>query len=405
MPRLLVAGAAIALLCAVRLGAGDAAPVNVDWLAHPAIQYAARPTHDAVAELNGRLQRGERQLVFDGPSGYLRSVLAALNVPIESQIALFLKDSRQAAQISANTPRTIFFNDRVAVGWVRGGFIEIASADPDNAVVFYILEQTPVDKPVFTRRIDCLGCHHSYATSDVPGTLVRAAGRYIIDHTVPLEQRWGGWYVTGSLGSIRHAGNASIDQLLDPPPARSAPPWRSLDGRIDTTPYLSPYSDIVALLVFDHQMRMLNLLGRIGWEVRIAEHDGADAEERARTLAKDVVDYMLFVGEAPLGDRIEGASGFAEKFAASGPRDRHGRSLRQLDLERRLMRYPCSYMIYAPTFDGLPAAAKNAIYRRLWDVLSGREQDPKYARLSPEDRRAIIEILRDTKNDLPGYFL
>ena len=120
--------------------------------------------------------------------------------------------------------------------------------------------------------------------------------------------------------------------------------------------------------------------------------------------AKEVVDYMLFVDEAPFTDTIRGSTGFAARFAAEGPRDRRGRSLRQLDLERRLLKYPCSYMIYSPQFDALPASARDAIYRRLWQVLSGQEREKPYTRLASTDRRAIVEILRDTKPELPDYF-
>jgi len=95
---------------------------------------------------------------------------------------------------------------------------------------------------------------------------------------------------------------------------------------------------------------------------------------------------------------------FAASFAKTALRDSRGRSLRDLDLQRRLLRYPCSYMIYSEAFDALPADAKEAIYRRMWQVLSGAEKDKKYARLTAADRRAVIEILRETKRGLPGYF-
>ena len=124
----------------------------------------------------------------------------------------------------------------------------------------------------------------------------------------------------------------------------------------------------------------------------------------AREAAVQLVDALLFTDEAPLPGPMVGSSGFAAAFAARGPADPAGRSLRQLDLTTRLLRYPCSYMIYAPAFDGLPAAAKNAVYQRLWDVLSGRVSARRYARLSASDRRAVIEILRATKSDLPAYF-
>jgi len=113
---------------------------------------------------------------------------------------------------------------------------------------------------------------------------------------------------------------------------------------------------------------------------------------------------MLFVDEAPLPARVDGNSGFAERFSARGPKDSQNRSLYELDLTTRLLRYPCSYMVYSDAFDGLSAAARDAVYRRMYAVLSGTEQAPRYSRLLPSDRRAIIDILRETKRDLPAYF-
>jgi hypothetical protein len=182
---------------------------------------------------------------------------------------------------------------------------------------------------------------------------------------------------------------------------------KSLQGKFDTDAYLSPYSDVAALMVFDHQMYMTNLITRVGWEVRCALYD--KIPDRAlntllRDSATELVDYLLFIDEAPLPGPVHGTSGFAEKLAAEGPWASHGRSLRQLDLQRRLLRYPCSYMIYTQAFDSLPEQARNAIYQRMWQILSGAEKNNRYARLSPADRQAIVEILRDTKKGLPGYF-
>jgi hypothetical protein len=225
------------------------------------------------------------------------------------------------------------------------------------------------------------------------------------DHRTPLEDRWGGWYVTGSAGSASHLGNLAIaDRQARELPARPPRVLSTLDGRFRTGDYLSAHSDVVALLVLEHQLRMMNLLTRIGWEARVLTHDGAtgDPASLAR-IARELVDYMLFVEEAPM-ERVRGSSTYAATFAARGPRDRRGRSLRELDLDRRLMKYPCSYMVYAPAFDALPAIAKDAIYRRLWEVLSGGERSARYARLAEADRNAILEILGDTKRDLPAYF-
>jgi hypothetical protein len=158
-------------------------------------------------------------------------------------------------------------------------------------------------------------------------------------------------------------------------------------------------------MVLTHQAHMTNLLTRIGWSSRIAAYEHTTgAADRLAADAREVVDYMLFVDEALLPGKIQGTSGFAEQFAIKGPSDTKGRSLRQLDLEHRLLRYPCSYMIYSPQFDSLPGETKEVIYKRMWIILSGEDKDGKYSRLSITDRRAIVEILRDTRNELPSYF-
>jgi hypothetical protein len=236
-----------------------------------------------------------------------------------------------------------------------------------------------------------------------------------------LQERWGGWYVTGKNIAFQHMGNTLVTNPGRPESmvtSTTVTP-ESLKGKLDTDAYLSPYSDIVALMVFEHQMHMTNLLTRIGWEARYAEFidqakSSGSVETRSESpaatvpvlsdTAKEFVDYLLFVDEAPLPSRIEGASGFAERFSAQGPKDGKGRSLRQFDLRRRLMRYPCSYMIYSPAFDALPNEAKNAIYKRMWEILAGKERGGKYTRLSLADRRAVAEILRETKQGLPRYF-
>ncbi len=394
---------------------------------HSSIEYADRPVRDPVAELNRKVQEGSVDLKFETSQGYLRSVLKALNVPIESQIVVFSKTSVQGPRISPSNPRTLFFNDSVVIGWVHGGFMELAAQDPQQGVIFYTLDQSiagyrermmkmPV-LPLFRRQNDCLVCHVSYATLGIPGMLVRSAlprasgepirelGDYVSDHRSPLEERWGGWYVTGRSGSVRHLGNIIVTNPEAPVSSISSETLKTLSGKFDTGEYLSPYSDIVALMVFDHQMRMNNLLTRVGWEARYAAYEHRiDRTARVREAVNELVDYLLFIDEAPLAGKVEGSSGFAETFGARGPHDSKGRSLRQFDLERRLMRYPCSYMIYSEAFDGLPADLKAAIYRRTWQILSGQETGTRYARLSLRDRKAVVDILRETKHGLPVYF-
>ena len=382
---------------------------------HPAIAYTTAPVADPVARLNNRLQRGEVSLEKNGPSGYLTSVLSALGVPIDSQVLVFSKTSFQAPRINPTNPRAIFFNDTVSVGWVRGGpVLEFVAQDPRQGSIFYTFEQSQSGVPQFERNDTCVMCHVSDATHYVPGLFVGSVfpsingttmygPAYTTDHRSPFELRWGGWFVTGSHQATRHMGNAiatdasDLGAMVTPETVHVS----SLNGRFDMTGYLSPHSDIVALLVLEHQAQMLNLITRVGWEARL----GAEAQRSLASTVEDLVDYLLFIDESPLPGPISGPTAFAKRFSESGPRDAKGRSLRELDLTRRLLKYPCSYLIYSEPFDALPASAKAAVYQRLWDVLNGRASAERYNSLSVADRTAVIEILRDTKKDLPSYWI
>ena len=403
-------------------------------LEHEAIAYTTRPVDDPAARLEKRLASGEIKLAYDDASGFLSSVLRALDVPVESQVLVFSKTSFQAPRIGPRTPRAIYFNDSVTVGWVRGGdVVEVAALDPKQGVLFYTLEQDPAAKPHLERRDSCLQCHAAGGTLGVPGLVVRSmfpepsgmplfhAGSFISDHRSPLEQRWGGWYVTGTHGSAKHMGNAVVRDRSKPDQleAEGTQNLATLEGKFDTGAYLTPHSDIVALLVLEHQTHMTNLITRVGFETRMAAHGSAalnralakpddelseSATRRINAAVEEMLEYMLFAGEAALGGRVRGTSGFEKTFAASGPRDRKGRSLRDFDLERRIFRHPLSYMIYNEAFDAMPAPARDRLYRRLFDVLTGTDKSPKYAHLTAADRSAIREILVDTKKGLPGYW-
>ena len=380
---------------------------------HQAIRYDSTASRDPIALLNDRLKSGEVTLDRRGPSGYLHAVLDALNVPIESQVLVFSKTSFQASKIGPKNPRAIYFGDTLSVGWVRGGeVLEFVAQDPRQGSVFYTMSQA-ADKPLFERNDACVSCHASEATHFVPGMFIGSVfpdvngttmygPAYTTDHRTPFEIRWGGWFVTGTHNATRHMGNAvatnsaDLAAMITPESVHVT----SLEGRFEPTGYLSLHSDLVALLALEHQAKMLNLFTRVGWEARIGEKEAGRTIDQA---ASELVDYLLFVDEATLPGPITGTTKFAEVFAARGPRDSRGRSLRELDLNTRLLRYPCSYLIYSEPFDALPASAKTAVYTRMWEILSGQERDARYAVLSAADRRAILEILTETKPDFAAF--
>ena len=383
---------------------------------HPQIAYATRPTNDRVAKLNRALQRG-RPLHRDTRTGYLLSVLKALGVPVESQLLVFSKTGVQRAYTSPHTPRAIFFDESAVVAYVPGApMIELAAHDPQQGVVFYTLEQGAA-APVLTRRTSCLTCHVSASTLNVPGIIVRSntvddegnvmprLGSNDVNHGTPHPDRWGGWFVTSDLLAVPYAQRAHTGNITFSERGSTSNQvfvdW--LNSSPESRGYLSSLSDIVALLVFDHQMHAVNLLTRLNWQARVApSQDPAGAVGTVGALVNELAGYLLFAGEVPPSVPLTARPGFAESLAARTPKDRYGRSLGQLDLVNRLLRYPCSYMVYSEAFDGLSSPVKQAVYRRMIDILSGSAAGGPHAGAAADDRRAILEILRDTKPDFPS---
>jgi hypothetical protein len=385
---------------------------------HPAIRYSSEPTSDVIETLAGRLQGGALTLAVDPAAGVLPSLLKHLDINPDSQTLVFSKTSLQQPMVSPRSPRAVYFNDEAAVATIPGGgAIELAAMDPRQGAQFYLLQGRESPSPVISRRQVCLECHHGVATLGVPGMFVSSVftsasglaereGAIVTDHRTPLAERWGGWYVTGTHGRQRHRGNAVAWNPAEPTSleVEGSQNLTRLDGRFDLNAYLSPTSDLVALMTLEHQTFMLNLLTRLGWEARMSEHDrSAKAQARLDSRIREVVRYMLFMDEAPLRGPLAGVSSFAQSFAARGPTDRRGRSLREFDLKRRLFRYPLSYIIYSRTFDALPPALRDRVYRGLYDgLLSATGADS----VSPTDgdRTAVVEIVRDTKPGLPEYW-
>jgi hypothetical protein len=399
------------------------------------IEYSKSTPHNAVSELQSKLDAGEATLSFEKGKGYLSAVLTALNIPVESQTLVFSKTSLQRSRISPRTPRAIYFNDDVYVGFCRAGEVmEVAVADPQLGAVFYTIDQKQADQPKFTRQTDsCLVCHSSSRTEGVPGLLLRSVaagpsgepilseGSKTVDYRTPFEERWGGWYVTGTHGKQKHLGNIiTRSKPTDETPDAHGQNVTSLAGRFKVEQYETPHSDIVALMVLEHQSHVHNMVTWANFETRAALFYQADVNRalgepeeaplesvvrRIESAADKVVEAILFVDEAELMAPVEGTSGFAEQFAKLGPKDAAGRSLRDFDLERRLFKYPCSYLIYSESFDQLPEEVRACVWRRLTAVLSGQDVSGRFDHLNADDRRAIASILRDTKARLPADWL
>jgi hypothetical protein len=403
---------------------------GADDYEQPPIEYSTSTPQNCVSDLQAQFENNSVSLKYEPEQGYLRDLLEKLKVDPVSQVLVFSKTSEQRDRIAPRTPRAIYFNDDVYVGYCHNGdVIELSVADSALGAVFYTVDQRDNTKPALERQTQrCLQCHGTSQTDNIPGFMMRSlyvdgggqpilseGGRYV-DDTTPLADRWGGWYVTGKLNGQQHLGNLIIRD-------RSAPkPWRDdashdvteLHNQISVGNYLTPHSDAVALMILSHQTYVHNLITKanftarqaLRYQVEFNRALGNPPDEKLESVTHRIegagdklVAGLLFVDEAPIERPIEGNSGFAEKFVQAGPRDKKGRSLRDFDLHTRLFRYPCSYLIYSRGFDELPPPMKSYVAARLKDILEGGGGD-SFSHLSADDRQAILEILRDTKPDL-----
>jgi hypothetical protein len=414
--RRLATGAAVVGLLAFVAGPGTRA--------EPVRDVSPAVAEDPVAGLMRRLESGQVRLPAREGLGFVPAVMAALGMQPDSQALVFAKNSLQSVFISPRTPRAIYFNDRVYLGYIpQSDLVELIAVDPIEGLQFYTFRNIhAADPPRLERQPSMCGpCHGRGAEASLlissvipnkdgrPFLAVKDTGPVSTDHRTPLERRWGGWYVTGAHGSQRHMGNAVARLPFYPFDLEQdgTQNLMTLAGKVDTAPYPSHTSDIVALMTLEHQVRMTNLILRMGQRSRGARAGVRPDTPPAKTLDQDIeelVAYMLFADEAPLRAPVRGSSTFAASFQQRGPRDRRGRSLRDFDLNTRLFRYALSYTIYGAEFDAIAAPVRTQIYRRLYDVLSSRDASPAFARLSTAERRAALEIMRDTKRNLPPFW-
>jgi len=388
--------------------------------AEPVQEEPALP--EAIANLQRKIDNGTAKIEFDETLGYLRSLLKTLDIPVSSQSLVFGKNSAQLFLISPQSPRALYFNDNVYVGYVQGGpHLELASVDPVTGPVFYTLDQVKLEKPKFTLQpTDCFACHDTFDSdrpisrllmlsilADPTGVALNRSAVVTNDKS-PFAERWGGWYVSGSYGSLRHMGNrfvrespeslGTIREYSKRANLSEGANITDLTKRFDTKAYPAPDSDVVALMVLGHQTHVHNLITVASTNLR-----KNPTEEEIKDNCERLLAAMLFSEAVPLTEPVTGTTSFASEFSARGPRDSHGRSLHQLDLKTRLLRYPLSYLIYSDSFDALPQPAKSYVYRRLWEVLSGKDTTPAFQHLSQDDRKAIMEILQETKPDFAAF--
>jgi hypothetical protein len=419
---------ALVLFCIA--GANAHAQVSFD---EAPVNYDKGPVDNPITRLQAKLDAGEAKLEYSDRLGYLPSVLENLGISTTSQMLVFSKTSFQLRQISPSTPRSLNFSDDMYIGAVQQGeVVEISAVDARMGAIFYSLPQTKTKNPKFTRLThSCTSCHASSLSKGVPGHVVRSVytastghpilsmGTYRTDHTSPLKERWGGWYVTGNSGGQGHLGNVTVEETsdrdsLDLKPGTNA---QTLDRWVDTSPYLTPHSDIVALMVLEHQTLMHNFITRANFLTQVTLRDSRimnkmlerpvdyhsdSTKRRIVNAGEPLVKYMLFVDEYKLTDPVKGTSGFREHFANLGQRDSKGRSLRDFDLKTRMFKFPCSYLIYSESFDKLPENVKTYVYKRLHEVLTGADQSEEFSHISSANRKAILEILLETKQGLPS---
>lgn len=438
LPIALVAGvsAALALFAALPTNTSAAVVRTSHSMRADTARDSARVS-DPILRLQARIDSGVETFHADSVGGYLASLLRALRIPTSSQSLVFSRTSLQTDMIAPWSPRALYFNDDVYIGFVpESNFLEIATVTDNNGAAFYLLTQDSKPPRFTTETMSCLMCHKSPANtagvagftmlstlSDKEGYAISSVHTGATTDATPLDQRFGGWYVTGTLGPMHHSGNVrsalNYGEIADKYEYRKAFPLHdddhraSLDGLISTKRYLETTSDVVALMTLVHQTSVHNLIAilhttavhAIDEDAIVSRYLGdtlhaqplESTNAKLRVAVNTLVRAMLFADEPPLAGGVSGTSRFATEFASRGPRDARGRSLRDFDLEHRLFKYPLSFLIYSEGFDHLPTRARGAVYRKLLAVLNGDDPEGEYAKLSTTDRKAILEILTATK--------
>jgi hypothetical protein len=402
------------------LGIGSTAALgDVDFWELEPIRYSdAKPT-DALASVAADFASGKRNMEGGTALERLRFVLKTLEIPEESQVLVFSKTSHQNSLIHPGNPRALYFSANAYVGYVPGGKIEAIVRDSILGVVFYLIDDSPTGGLKIERDFsNCLSCHGTTATEHVPGLQVRsvladagghpllALGTSQVSHETPVAERWGSYYVTGR-GSLPHLGNRIYQE--NGPVEPRAEELIDLHQRIDVSKYPCPTSDVVALMVLEHQCKIHNLMTAASMQYRRAyflghamdanrDPDLGSAGQVADASADKIVECLFFKDEADLGENLEGDEAFQRSFGDRIPKTSDGRSLADFQLFHRLFKHRCSYMIYSQAFADLPLRVKRSVLEKMHSALE--DDGSKVDWLKASERKKISEVLAET---LPGW--
>jgi hypothetical protein len=362
---------------------------HVNWEEEPIRYSKSVPLRNPVADLAARLDAGDEVLTRDPEFGFLRSLLQALDIKPSSQTLVFSKTSLQRDKISPSHPRALYFNDRTFVGYVPDGILEIATADVDLGMVFYTIESDDSSRPVLTRQVNrCMSCHASSRTNGIPGLLVRSvypdstgepivsAGSITINRKTPFASRYGGWYVSGT--TEEHLGNKVFkskkevvqDFFRDASGTTTAAPYA-------TDRYLVPDSNVMALLILEHQIEFYNALTRanfqfqkLRWERQLANDSTGEKPPPSKSqLALErsldsVLDSLLLVGTTEEFIDADISTTFAMEFASQGKSETE-RSLRRLQSSTLVNEYGISHLFFSSILSELPEEFQSELTGRL----------------------------------------
>ena len=395
---------------------GDEEDHSFSDIKAPEHEYWDRPLNDPFSRIKEDLESGKLELDYSSEKRFLTSLLKALNISESTQMLVYSTTSLQLSRISPQTPRALYFNDNIYLGYVQGGRIEIVSIDPELGGIFYIFDiPRGGAKPVVERSRRCMNCHSGEDTYEVPGVVIKSVipgpkggsldsfRRGQSGHEIPLSERFGGWHVTGADSLPPHWGNLTGNFTPKGIVTTPLPPGKQFDWSV----FPVATSDILAHLLHEHQAGFVNRVVQAHYRIRTALKNGRgqlSGEDKAviAQQADLIASYLLFADEADLPEGgVAADSRLKEDFLADRKTNSQGDSLRDLELQKGLFRNRCSYMIYTPLFQRLPDGFKKLIYRRLAKALAPGDGDPEFAYLPEDEKIRIRAILAETLSDLP----